>query len=212
MSATFTAGCNWGVAGTQTLTASLLATFINGTITTNIGTTELDDGAKPLFSGLSDPAAPRLGDLKFDLSHRMVNRYDGTRFQPIFQGRVMFNTGVTLVVGAIVAHGTTSNSVSRNATQRWAGLFGTSATIIGQNMLGLIRYNGIGSVLVTATCTAGDVLMAHGIGGVGGAAQSVTDPGSGGFADLSNLVLCDFAIALYNNAGAAGTVTCLIYR
>lgn len=212
MAATFTAGVNWGTASTQTLTASLLATYINGTITTNIGTAELDDGAKPFFSGSAPPSDGRATDYWYDIGNRLVNRLDGGVWQPIYQGRVLFNTGVTLPLGSVVAHGLSASSISRNNTARWAGLFGVTVTTIGQTQSGLIRFNGIGSVLVTGTCTAGDPLVAFGIGGVGGAAISaVVFSGFTGVLN-PNKRYCDFAFALWNNAGAAGTVTCLIYR
>lgn len=216
MAATFTAGVNWGTASTQTLTASLLATFINGTDIANIATPEMEDEAKPIFSGSTSPSfAPRTGDIWRDQAIKMVKRFDGTRFQPASEGFIMFNTGVTMVEGAAVAHGTTGTSVSRHATNRWAGVFGVTMTTHGQSQSAMIRFSGIGSALVTGTCTRGDLLFALGVGSpeVGGALRAVRDDDpTNGYNSASFKSLVEVAYALYNNAGVAGTVTCLIIR
>jgi hypothetical protein len=212
MAATFTGPLNWGPDPNATLTATKLATWISGITVSNIIPGEFVSGSQPFFVGPNEPLSAPVGLRWRDTSFQMTRVYDGSFFQPESQGRVLYNTGATLPIGTAVAFGSTYSSISRCDTNRFGGVLGVSATLIGQNMFGLIRTAGMGPCLVTGTCTAGDVLSVKGQGAtpVGGALQSVVE--SGGFTSGSNRPGVEVAFALLNNNAVAGLVTCLVIR
>lgn len=214
MSATFTGGVNWGTATTQTLTASLLTTFIEGALIRSIDTGSMADGAKPCFSSTLPPSNPRTRDLWRDVQNQMSRYYDGANWQPQTLGYVMVNSDtVTLAIGTACAWGTTLASVSKGATQLSGGIVGGAMEVIGVGRSGLVRFAGPGPALVTGTCTVGDILVHRGAGvpPAGGALIS-TLALAGGLTLATWKPGQECAFALFNNGGVAGTVTVLWIR
>lgn len=209
--ATFNSTITWGTATTSTLTASGLATWIDTTTITNIVPLEFASSAAVFFSSTQAPTLP--GTVYWrDLNKQMTMLNDSVNWVPYSDGAYLVNSfTATLPLGSIVAHGTTLLSFSRCNTAGYGGVLGGLAEVIGNGRSGITRFGGVGPALVTGTCTMGDVLVSHAINGVGGALQSAT-AFAGSYTNQTLKPGLEVAFALWSNAGAAGTVTCLFVR
>lgn len=210
MAATFTTSILW--TGTSTLTASGLATWTDTTQILNIDPTNLSAESMVFFSSTQAPAVTSAGQYWRDIGRQMTMQIQNSNSIPWSDGGYLVNSfTATLELGSIVAHGTTLLGFSRCNTAAYGGVLGGLTEVIGNGRSGIVRFSGVGPALVTGTCTMGDVLVSHAINGAGGVLQSTT-AFAGSYTSQSNRPGMEVAFALWNNAGAAGTVTCLFVR